>query len=113
MADDDPSNPSPSAFAVVYDVAASWEAHATTTPAPDVDAPGLILHAAGPTDDGIRTIDIWESETAWNHHRLAVASREQLPSAAQAAVLRQLRVRELLHPDPATAEPHRAHPSPE
>jgi hypothetical protein len=28
--------------------------------------PGLLAHAAGPTDDGFCVIEWWESEDAWN-----------------------------------------------
>lgn len=54
------------AYAFVQDVASSWEqygplAGALVEPAP----PGLILHVAGPTDEGFRVIAIWESEEAW------------------------------------------------
>jgi hypothetical protein len=37
---------------------------------------GLILHVAGPTDEGFRMIDIWKSEQAWDRfqaERLAPA----------------------------------------
>ena len=37
---------------------------------------GLILQVAGPTDEGFRMIDIWESEQAWDRfqaERLAPA----------------------------------------
>jgi hypothetical protein len=64
------------AYAFVQDVAASWQqyelAAATVEPVPD----GLILHAAGPTDEGFRIIDVWESEDAWHRfeaERLAPA----------------------------------------
>jgi len=53
-------------YAVVQDVPASWEhyaplAQAISDPVPD----GLILHVAGPTDEGFRTIDVWETREAW------------------------------------------------
>jgi hypothetical protein len=53
-------------YAVVQDIAASWHdyAHIAATlsePLPD----GLILHAAGPTDEGFRIIAVWTSEEAW------------------------------------------------
>lgn len=65
------------AYAFVQDVAASWHqyeliAAATVEPVPD----GLILHVAGPTDEGFRIIDVWESEDAWHRfqtERLAPA----------------------------------------
>jgi hypothetical protein len=53
-------------YGFVQDVAASWEDYTHVTaallePTPD----GLLIHLAGPTDEGVRTIDIWESEEAW------------------------------------------------
>jgi hypothetical protein len=53
-------------YVVVEDVAASWEqyqrfADALAGPAPD----GLVVHAAGPTDEGFRMVAVWESEQAW------------------------------------------------
>jgi hypothetical protein len=57
-------------YVLVQDIAASWAqyqrlAHAMSEPAPA----GLILHVAGPTDEGFRTIDLWESEQAWETFR--------------------------------------------
>jgi hypothetical protein len=57
-------------YAFVNDVAASWEhyrrfAKALEGPIPD----GLVLHAAGPTDEGFRIIAVWESEEAWERFR--------------------------------------------
>ena len=57
-------------YAFVQDIAASWLdyrhfAAALVEPAPT----GLILHVAGPTDEGFRIIAIWESEPAWQRFR--------------------------------------------
>ncbi len=57
-------------YAVIQDVPASWEhygalAEAIGNPVPD----GLVFHVAGPTDEGFRTIDVWESEDAWKRFR--------------------------------------------
>lgn len=57
-------------YAFVEDIAASWEhygrfAAALEGPIPD----GLLLHAAGPTDEGFRIIGVWESEEAWQRFR--------------------------------------------
>lgn len=54
------------AYACVQDIASSWEqyervAARLTEPAPD----GLILHLAGPTDEGFRIIDVWENQHAF------------------------------------------------
>jgi hypothetical protein len=56
-------------YAVVQDVPASWADYealaAIAEPVPD----GLILHVAGPTDEGFRTIEIWESVEASRRFR--------------------------------------------
>jgi hypothetical protein len=52
-------------FAVVEDVAASWETYERFAADLAHSRPeGLILHAAGRTDEGFRIIEIWESEDA-------------------------------------------------
>ena len=64
-------------YAFVEDVSASWEHYElyralTVAPVPA----GLIVHVAGPTDDGIRIIGVWETEEAWRRfvaERLAPA----------------------------------------
>lgn len=53
-------------YALVEDVAASWESYERFAAdlvghTPD----GLILHAGGRTDEGFRIIEVWESEAAW------------------------------------------------
>ena len=52
-------------YVFVQDVAASWEHYARFAEALAEPPSGLILHAAGPTDEGFRIIDVWESEEAW------------------------------------------------
>jgi hypothetical protein len=58
------------AYAYVQDVASSWDQYERVAGAL-VDPPplGLILHIAGPTDEGVRIIDLWESEEAWGRFR--------------------------------------------
>jgi hypothetical protein len=54
------------AYAFVQDIASTWEQYERTTASLVEPAPlGLILHVAGPTDEGFRIIDVWESEEAW------------------------------------------------
>jgi len=54
-------------YAVVQDIAASWERYKPLAGAIAEPAPaGLILYAAGPTDEGIRIIAVWEDERAWD-----------------------------------------------
>ena len=53
-------------YAFVEDIAASWEQYQRFAAALEGPMPeGLILHAAGPTDEGFRIIGLWESEDAW------------------------------------------------
>jgi len=58
------------AYAYVQDVASSWEQYQRVA-AGLVDPPpsGLLVHVAGPTDEGVRIIDVWESEEAWERFR--------------------------------------------
>ena len=57
-------------YAFVQDIAASWHDYRRVAAALVEPAPaGLILHAAGPTDEGFRIIAIWETETAWQRFR--------------------------------------------
>ena len=67
-------------YAFVQDIASSWDRYqhlraALTGPPPD----GLILHLAGPTDEGFRIIGVWESERAWRQFQ-----RENLQPALAA-----------------------------
>jgi hypothetical protein len=85
-------------YAFVEDIAASWEhygrfAAAFAGPPPD----GLLLHAAGPTDEGFRIIGVWESEAAWDRFRA-----DRLGAAAESvgevpATVRVLRPAHVVH----------------
>ena len=57
-------------YAYVQDVASSWDQYERVT-ASLVDPPpsGLLVHVAGPTDEGVRIIDVWESEADWERFR--------------------------------------------
>jgi hypothetical protein len=86
------------AYAFVQDIASSWEhyervAAGLSQPPP----PGLVLHLAGPTDEGFRIIDIWESEAAWQAFR---AERLQTAIAALGGPAR---------PEPTFRDLHAAH----
>ena len=80
------------AYAVVRDVAASWEQYTRVAAAMSEPTPtGLILHVAGPTAEGFRTIDVWESEQAWQTFR---SSRLE-PAAATVASRPRTTLRDL------------------
>lgn len=58
------------AYAYVKDVPASWEQYKRVASSLIEPRPtGLILHMAGPTDEGVRIIDLWDSEAAWERYR--------------------------------------------
>ncbi len=76
-------------YVVVEDVAASWEHYRPFADALAGTAPaGLIVHAAGRTDEGFRIVGIWESEDAWL--RFAEQLRSALGSSAPPEVYRAL-----------------------
>ena len=53
-------------YVLVEDVAASWERYEQlAAPLRAATPAGLILHAAGRTDEGFRIVEVWESEAAW------------------------------------------------
>lgn len=79
-------------YAFVEDIAASWEhyerfAAAFAGPPPD----GLLLHAAGPTDEGFRIIGVWESEAAWDRFRSDRLGGEAEPAGEMPTTVRVLR----------------------
>ena len=72
-------------YVVVEDVAASWEryrrvADALAGPPPS----GLIVHAAGPTDEGFRIVGVWESEQAWRRFTEGLDQEAPSPMAVRA-----------------------------
>ena len=57
-------------YAIVQDVPASWEQYEPLAAEIREGVPdGLILHLAGPTDEGFRTIEVWETREAWQRFR--------------------------------------------
>jgi hypothetical protein len=78
-------------YALVEDVAASWETYARIASCLDGSLPdGLILHAAGRTDEGFRIIEVWESEEAWRRFAELADRRDGRPVGAPRQV-RELR----------------------
>ncbi len=101
------------AYAVVRDVAASWEQYQCVAAAMGEPAPaGLILHVAGPTEEGFRTIDLWESEQAWETFRSSRLQEVTVPFSASflfRSTLRGLRpINIVLGADLSTWRPRRA-----
>lgn len=57
-------------YAVVQDIPASWSTYLEAAePLHDPKPEGLLVHLAGPTEEGVRVIDVWESQAAWEQCR--------------------------------------------
>jgi hypothetical protein len=67
-------------YAFVEDIAASWHRYESYAAAIAGLPPGLILHVAGPTDEGFRIIDVWESEASWQRFRSERLLGNDLPA---------------------------------
>ena len=73
-------------YVVVEDVAASWERYGRIADALSESAPaGLILHAAGPTDEGFRIVGVWESEEAWRSFATQLDANSDSPELVHAS----------------------------
>jgi hypothetical protein len=85
-------------YALVQDVLASWEWYEPIARSLEGPPPGLLLHVAGPTDEGFRIIEIWESEVTWQRFSLtreaALASVD--PGLGPRTVVRDLRAAQLV-----------------
>jgi hypothetical protein len=96
-------------YAYVQDVASSWDQYERAA-ARLVDPPpeGLVVHVAGPTDDGVRIIDIWESEEAWERfraERLAPAIAALGGPSRPEPTFRDVRPRHVVVPDRIVSRP--------
>jgi len=75
-------------YALVEDIPASWDRYCAIAQSIRERPPGLLLHVAGPTDEGFRIIEVWESEAAWRAFRgrfegaLDAADPDLLPRTA-------------------------------
>jgi len=53
-------------YVLVEDVAARWERYERiAAPLREAIPDGLILHAAGRTEEGFRIVEVWDNEEAW------------------------------------------------
>lgn len=55
-------------YVLVEDVPATWDRYAVIAQSMAAPVAGLLLHLAGPTDEGFRIVEVWENETAWLRH---------------------------------------------
>jgi hypothetical protein len=74
------------AYAVVRDVPASWSVYLETAGDLARRPPkGLLAHAAGPTDEGLRIVTLWSSRLDW----------ERSGDRSHASTTREFEVRDL------------------
>ena len=52
-------------YVLIEDVPASWERYEPIARSLATRPRGLLLHVAGPTDEGFRIVEVWESEADW------------------------------------------------
>ena len=81
-------------YVVIEDVSTSWhEYEAATAGLVDIVPRGLILHVAGPTDDGVRIVELWATEAAaqqFRRSRLGPALTALAAASRPRSVLREL-----------------------
>lgn len=80
-------------YALVEDVPASWEQYGAFARTVGQAPAGLLLHVAGPTDEGFRIIEVWQSEADWLRFSAdrEAALRSVDPAAGARTVVRVLR----------------------
>jgi hypothetical protein len=80
-------------YALIEDVPATWEQYGAVARSVDLAPRGLLLHVAGPTDEGFRIIQVWESEAAWQRFSEALDDALGLvqPGVVLRTVVRDLR----------------------
>jgi len=97
----------PGALAIVTDVAATWDDYVPRHLVGGT-VPGLILHVAGPTDDGVRMITVWATAEAWHRYRDSVS--QPFDGLVVPPVVRQLKVGHLVSsPTPSTGAASHEH----
>ena len=75
-------------YGVVVDVPASWFTYERIAAELGGTPTGVIVRAAGPTDEGFRLIDVWQSEGEWRSF-----SERLLPLLGEAVDIGSIRVR--------------------
>ena len=77
-------------FAFVQDVAATWQQYERFASAIATRPGGLLLHVAGPTDDGFRIIGVWESESDWERFKASFELEDADPGPPTPTTFRAL-----------------------
>jgi hypothetical protein len=93
-------------YALVEDVPASWERYQVIARSLGRAPRGLLVHVAGPTDEGFRIIEVWESEADW----LAFSTELEAALDAVEVVVTRTVVRDLLALHVVVGEAWPGHP---
>jgi hypothetical protein len=110
-----PELPATGSIVVVHDVAASWEGYGAIASSLRPPPEGLLLHAAGPTDEGFRIVEVWDSEGASARFRpvLEAALRAVDPVVQPLTVIRELKATHVVvgaaRASPGSSSPGDAH----
>ena len=103
-------------FAFVQDIAATWERYEQLAAAIAARPEGLVIHVAGPTDEGFRIIGVWESEAAWVRFEAERQSEDASGAPPTQTTFRALRPKHVVYgrlpaasPPPRSSERRRRH----
>ena len=77
-------------YAFVQDIAATWEQYEQLAAAIAAPPEGLVIHVAGPTDEGFRIIGVWESEAAWERFKAELQFEHAHPGPPTPTTFRAL-----------------------
>ncbi len=91
-------------YAFVQDIAATWEQYEHFAAAIAARPGGLVIHVAGPTDEGFRIIGVWESEAAWERFE-AARQREHAVAPPTRTTFRALHPKHVVYGRLPTAAP--------
>lgn len=94
-------------YVLVQDVPATWAGYRPIVDSLAVPPDGLVLHAAGPTDEGFRIVEVWASEADWRRFagRLGTAIGSVDPDVEIRPVVRSLLARHVVLGPIARASP--------
>ncbi len=96
-------------YAFVQDVPATWETYRTIAGSLAKGCPeGLVVHAAGPTDEGFRMIGIWDSRELcdrFRDERLSKILASLTCGTRSQPTYRELRVAHLITGEPVLSSP--------
>ena len=84
-------------YAFVQDIAATWQQYERFASAIAGRPEGLVLHVAGPTDEGFRIIGVWESESAWERFRAELQLEPAPPGPTTPTTFRALQPKHVVY----------------